>query len=176
MALKMNIVLGATAMEITPLPTGSNSTELIEKINIVGVLPVKRQVKPVNANAFISAVSGPFKLGETVTGGTSGATATLYRFDGTARFYLMDIVGSFVAGETLTGGTSAETATLDKIEPASFDEEWSYRYKTITTICIAINDGSELLIELQDVANKVTWNTGTLAAQNQAVADINAWL
>lgn len=177
MALKMNIVLGAVAMEITPLPTVSNATELLTKANIVGVLPVKRQVKPATGYMKHGVPVGAFTLGETITGGTSGATATIYRFDGTGQFYLTNIVGTFVAAETVTGGTSAATATVSQaVQKVSTDEEWSYRYAQITVICITMNDGSEVQFELQDVANQGTWNTGTLAAQNAAVAAINAWL
>lgn len=177
MALKMNIVLGTTAMEITPLPTASNSTTLLKKENITSVLPVKRQQRPSTGNMKYGTVLGAFTLGETITGGTSGATATIYRFDGTGQFYLTDIVGTFVASETITGGTSAATAVVSSaVQVVSTDEEWSYHYKQITIICIKMNDGSEVMIELQDVDNQPTWNDGTLAAQNQAVSDINAWL
>lgn len=177
MALKMNIVLGATAMEITPLPTVSNSTELLNKNQIVEVLPVKRQVKPSTGTMKHGVPSAAFTLGETITGGTSGATATIYRFDGTGQFYLTNITGAFVSAETVTGGTSASTATVSKsVQKDSTDEEWSYRYNTITVICIRMSDGSEIQVELQDVSNQPTWNTGTIAALNTAVSAINAWL
>lgn len=106
MSHKVNIVLGATAMEITPLPTISNTPELIVKANIIGVYPVKRQVKPAPPE----------------------------------------------------------------------DAFWIYPYATITSIQVQMQDGSRMAIELQDVANQATWNTGTLAALNQAIADINSWL
>lgn len=106
MSHKVNIVLGTTSMEITALPTVSNSTELIKKANISAVIPLKRQVKPAPPE----------------------------------------------------------------------DGYWTYPYATITSIQVQMQDGSRLEIELQDVANQGTWNTGTLAALNAAIAAINAWL
>lgn len=54
--------------------------------------------------------------------------------------------------------------------------DWVYPRNTITRIVIHIFDGRKLTVELQDVSNQPTWNAGTLAAQKQAVADINDWL
>lgn len=107
MSHKVNIVLGTTSMEITALPTVSNTTELIKKANISAVIGVKRNVKP----------------------------------------------------------TTVEDAPW-----------WDYPYPTMTIIDVLMQDGSSMKIELQDVANQGTWNTGTLAAQNAAIAAINAWL
>ena len=106
MSHKVNIVLGATSMEITPLPTVSNSTEYLNKKEIVSIIPVKRQVKPLPPE----------------------------------------------------------------------DEYWKYPYPTMTSIEVNLSNGDHLNIELQDVANQPTWNTGSLAALNAAVAAINAWL
>ena len=66
-----------------------------------------------------SSKSGTFQLGETITGGTSGATAS-YIFDKsfpdvTAKTFLFmhNISGSFIRNETLTGGTSGATINID---------------------------------------------------------------
>lgn len=69
-----------------------------------------------------SASTGTFAYGETVTGGTSGATGTVVSWSGARRQLLLRAVtGTFVA-ETITGGTSGATATLIAAvpEPASF--------------------------------------------------------
>lgn len=60
----------------------------------------------------ISSVSGSFSVSETVTGGTSGATATI---DNIYTNYLKctSISGTFTIGETITGGTSGATAVVD---------------------------------------------------------------
>lgn len=65
----------------------------------------------------LSAVSGDFAEGETVTGGTSGATAFVeYVWDfGRSYLQVSGITGTFSSGETVTGGTSGATATIDSI-------------------------------------------------------------
>jgi len=62
-----------------------------------------------------SGASGAFTLGETVTGGTSGATAVVVS-DVSASNYmtLSTVVGTFAVGETITGGISGDTATVVK--------------------------------------------------------------
>lgn len=254
--MSVTVVLGAAAIEITPDPTANNTTELIPKIAIIGVYPVKFNKKPSNANLFYSGISSPASLGDTVTGLTSGATGTIYAFIGTTGFELIDVVGDFQEGETLlfnslgfsyagtaaatgpfvgvTGATSGagvgatfdvsdasgsgtydtvtvntpgtgylpgdtitilgtdlggatpandlvitytgETATVDSIVPTSFENEWVYWYPTMTIIEVLTTDERRFNIELQDISNQPTWNDGTLAAQQQAIADINAWL
>lgn len=61
----------------------------------------------------LSSVSGTFQVGETVTGGTSGATGVVKRKEGTTTMYITIASGTFSvgAGETITGGTSSATAT-----------------------------------------------------------------
>jgi hypothetical protein len=59
--------------------------------------------------------TGTFQIGETLTGGTSGATGIVSLFNyGVRQVYVEDNVGTaFVDGEVVTGGTSGATATLD---------------------------------------------------------------
>ncbi len=61
---------------------------------------------------LISNNSGPFTDGETITGGTSGATGEIF-YQSTDAIYLGNTTGTFAELETLTGGTSGETATAD---------------------------------------------------------------
>lgn len=58
-------------------------------------------------------IGGPFVVGETITGGTSGATGVIAEVD-TARLRIRYTpgVGRFNYGETITGGTSAATAQV----------------------------------------------------------------
>lgn len=60
--------------------------------------------------ATLSGVSGTFQVGETVTGGTSGATGVVKRLDGTDEMLITVSTGTFTSGETITGGTSSATA------------------------------------------------------------------
>lgn len=62
-----------------------------------------------------TVTGGPFDAGETVTGGTSGATAKV-AWPGTSHLELINVVGTFQAGETITGGTSAATASVSGTE------------------------------------------------------------
>lgn len=54
--------------------------------------------------------------------------------------------------------------------------EWGYRYPTMTVLQIMLWDNVELRMELQEVSNQPTWNTGLLTGAQAAAADINAWL
>ena len=65
-----------------------------------------------------SVVGGPFVFGETVTGGTSGATADI-AWVGSGFLEVVNLSGTFVVGETITGGTSAATAPVTVVESLS---------------------------------------------------------
>ncbi len=61
----------------------------------------------------ITGASGTFTSGETITGGTSGKTATVDSYDSTNGYlYVYSESGDFTATETITGGTSGATATF----------------------------------------------------------------
>lgn len=61
-----------------------------------------------------TTASGFFVVGETVTGGTSGATATVAvgNSNPTSDLGITPLAGLFTVGETITGGTSGTTATV----------------------------------------------------------------
>ncbi|MBP6063990.1 MAG: hypothetical protein KA467_00780 [Bacteroidales bacterium] len=60
------------------------------------------------------SASGFFTVGETITGGTSGATATVSvrNTDPTSDLGFTGLIGNFNIGETITGGTSGTTAIV----------------------------------------------------------------
>jgi len=60
----------------------------------------------------VESVSGDFTIGETITGGTSGATGVLYATDNSTYMDLHSVTGTFSPSETVTGGTSSETADI----------------------------------------------------------------
>ncbi len=67
-----------------------------------------------------SPVSGTFQVGETVTGGISGATGTVVSINDNGWYLVLgSVVGSFQSGETLTGGTSGAIDSL--IQSAATD-------------------------------------------------------
>jgi len=69
-----------------------------------------------NGDKFnLSGKTGTYTRGETVTGGTSGATARLLEDNGDS-IQMDTIVGTFTTIETLTGGASGATATFDSKE------------------------------------------------------------
>lgn len=59
------------------------------------------------------ALTNPIALGETVTGGTSGATATVVRISAPL-WYTASESGDFYANDIVTGGTSGATARIDQ--------------------------------------------------------------
>ena len=67
----------------------------------------------IQIGAITDGSEGPFQHGETVTGGTSGATGTVMHDtrNGAGELLIGDKTGNFQSAETLTGGTSGATAT-----------------------------------------------------------------
>ncbi len=61
--------------------------------------------------------NGPFVHGETITGGTSGATGRVIvtTLNGAATLYLVVLAGTFSSGEVITGGTSGATAATSYV-------------------------------------------------------------
>ena len=78
-------------------------------------------------NLSIGAITGgPFTHGETITGGTSSATAKVFRdtANGAAVIKFHTVTGTFQSAETITGGTSGATATTSS---TAADNGWMYR-------------------------------------------------
>tara|TARA_R100000935_G_scaffold7634_1_gene16120 strand:- start:727 stop:1611 length:885 start_codon:yes stop_codon:yes gene_type:complete len=65
------------------------------------------------------AATGSFTGGETITGGTSGATASITSTLTTTSFATTIPVGSFTLNETITGGTSGATTTVSAVQDLS---------------------------------------------------------
>ncbi len=63
---------------------------------------------------------GTFVVGETITGGTSGATAVIVSDNG-SEIVANTVLGTFVNGETITGGTSAATANTTSVTLSFID-------------------------------------------------------
>jgi len=69
----------------------------------------------------VTSASGTFTVGETITGGSSGATASVLAVSAENDYVLTGaITGSFTDGETITGGSSGATATLTKADPEAY--------------------------------------------------------
>jgi len=66
--------------------------------------------------------SGPFQAEETITGGTSSATAVV-EVVGDGFLDVITVSGTFVAEETITGGTSGASAAIT----TTVDEQYKYK-------------------------------------------------
>lgn len=79
-----------------------------------------------------TGASGTFTVGETITGSSSNATATV-KSDNTTSLYVTSssVIGTFISGETITGSSSTETATLSsaisqKVQTLELGEKYKF--------------------------------------------------
>src|ERR1041385_5357118 len=61
--------------------------------------------------AIGAVAGGPYQDGETITGGTSGATGKVFRPARATPLRYVPVTGTFQTGEVVTGGTSGATST-----------------------------------------------------------------
>jgi hypothetical protein len=75
-----------------------------------------------------TSVAGNYQLAETITGATSGATATVVRetnrLSSGTLLLVKNIVGTFTAGEAITGSTSGQSATTVSITKREYDNKY----------------------------------------------------
>ena len=70
-----------------------------------------------------SSGSGNYSFNETVTGGTSGATARIRTWDATTNeLEIYNITGTFRSGETITGSSSGASHLIRLIDLTNFDD------------------------------------------------------
>lgn len=88
----------------------------------------------------ISSVTGTFTVGETVTGGTSAATATVLAVSAEGDYLIMGApTGTFTAaGEGLTGGSSGATATLGVNAGTVYGHEFKAPQTTLPTFTVEV--------------------------------------
>jgi hypothetical protein len=70
---------------------------------------------PVGTITLNVSASGSFTIGETITGGTSSATASVITKPDSTSMTITVPSGTFTSGETITGGTSAATTTTTAV-------------------------------------------------------------
>ena len=69
-----------------------------------------------------SSGSGNYEFNETITGGTSGATARIRTWDAsTNELEIYNITGTFRAGETITGSSSGASHLIRVVDDTNFD-------------------------------------------------------
>jgi hypothetical protein len=72
------------------------------------------------SNLLVTTISGTFTTLETLTGGTSSATATLKSVSTSTNVMKVTMLtGAFSVGETITGGSSSVTAVVQAVESSS---------------------------------------------------------
>lgn len=105
-------------LTLTPIPGGYNlQADSILQDSFVGVKILTQTntsyCKRTNQYYLLqyTGLVGAFVIGETITGGTSGATGVILT-DSFGTITYNTAVGVFVTGEVITGGTSGATATL----------------------------------------------------------------
>lgn len=116
-AFLANIVtVTQVAGDVSKLDQEANCNRLIDLAT--GVQEHEIDARDVGLRVLLhgTVTGGPFVLGETITGGTSSATAVVLRVD-TGALVVDSVTGTFVDAETLTGGTS--TATAPAVVPVS---------------------------------------------------------
>ncbi len=91
------------------------STKDITDQNFIAANDVSPDTTSSITTLSISNVVGTFVAAETVTGGTSGATATVSSV-GASSLVVSSVTGTFSAAEVITGGTSAATGQFDASE------------------------------------------------------------
>ena len=70
-----------------------------------------------------SSGSGNYEFNETITGGTSGATARIRTWDATTNeLEIYNITGTFRSGETITGSSSSASHLIRVIDLTNFDD------------------------------------------------------
>lgn len=106
-----------------------------------------------------TVVGAGFALGETVTGGTSGATGVVVSVDGDT-IIMNNIVGIFSVAETVTGGTSSTTATTVRFD-LSFENDGIVRTLVYGS---PARTKRELLISIRNLTDKIVWRTDVVTA------------
>ena len=107
------ITISGTVDEVL-LETATTNYLVLDGSNFSGLDAADRVVLETG-----SGTTGKFEVGETITGSTSGATATILvdaegaRAEKQARLFI-SANQKFIEGETITGGTSSATTTLVK--------------------------------------------------------------
>jgi len=93
----------------------------------------------------ISSVTGTFTVGETVTGGTSSATATVLAVSAEGDYLLMSAPsGTFTAaGEAITGGSSSATATLGVNASTVYGHEFKAPQSSLPTFTVEFGFDNE---------------------------------
>lgn len=154
---------------------GSSAPNNIETYSDVGIYFINGQIS-------YSAISGTFTNFETVTGGTSGATAKFIAqttSTGAGTMTLANITGTFQSAETLTGGTSAKTATTSstltlndstRVYGEAFTQDVSHNYSVI------IDCATRTLAQVYEYLKYVTRQNSTFSTYEVQKTGASTWI
>lgn len=121
----------------------------------------------------ITGQSGTFIIGETITGGTSGATGIITSaYPNNVR--VKTITGTFAVAETITGGTSGATATTSVI---SLDELQLYFANSPKLATLTLNKSQSKILYTTGVGTNACYldltsgTSSTLASDGTNIAE-----
>lgn len=125
-------VFGAVAIGRATVPRAVD--EDAEALTIIGLIEASCPL----TLSYVTAV-GAFVVGETVTGGTSGATGVIVG-TGTLSLTVSSLgTGSFTVGETLTGGTSGANTTLTAVTTSDIAARLRTYWDTVLSTNCKVN-------------------------------------
>ena len=109
------------------------------------------QITTLNASNFV--------IGETITGNTSGAKATVHQYLSSNRLYIKGVTGTFAIGETFTGSSSGQTVTLASIALGNYDNRYLTLSDAVTSVVKVLPFTSRTRgIDLFDVRYQILLN------------------
>ncbi len=124
---------------------------------------------------YNTLVGGPFQVGETVTGGTSGATGIVVTDNGTNTMVVNTVAGGpFMLAETITGSTSLATAIVNNNSIALTDTyTWTdgsttQNFVLTTTTFHSLSFGQRIefsAITGHTIGDNWTWDASTASQQ-----------
>lgn len=100
-----------------------------------------------------------FTVGETVTGSTSGLTATIRSVVAANEFTATGMTGTFTVGETITGSVSGQTATVNTSSVGNYDNKYlTLSDSVIGVVKVLPFDARTRGIDLFDVRYQILLN------------------
>jgi hypothetical protein len=161
------VIEGSTSGTQATVSADSDPTMTVTITGGTKQIKMSYQKLPTEVEAYdklvITSASGTFTVGETVTGGTSSASATVNAVaDDDSYLYLevLDKVGTWSDGETITGGDSGETATAGAFTQKVQALTWRAKYKFLlaqaaSLVYLHMKDNNEVEMKSSIVDNLI---------------------
>lgn len=124
-----------------------------------------------------TVTGGPFQANETITGGTSTATAKVLAV-GTGYLLVSVLSGTFTAAETITGGTSTASAPLTNLPTAVsglvIAKSGSTTYTATTDYIVDARTGRFYITEASTITGSLTVTFGCAATTYTRIKGLTA--